>query len=730
MQTSLESPYSPAFLLADVPAAPTAAPTVVSDLTNGVQISVAYSAVSSNGGSSITSYELQKGSTSLTDFVTISGVEPKSLALSFTVTLKVTRGAYYSFRYRAVNSVGPSDWSPVSIIQAATVPPAPPTPVYKTADSSSVTLTFLTPTDNGGSQILNYYLYRDTGVKTSAIDQLESGYTGGSEYQITGLTANTVYRFALVVKNLYGNSLQSMAVSVQTSTTPKQIAAPTVDWTSSSKTSLYIQWASVSDPTATILGYILSMDDGMGGSFSDIFKGVFEPSIFSYEVTGLTTGLQYRFKVRAAGYNDEGPDSNIASFYACTAPSDFLSPVLVQSTNSTIQIEWTAPLDDGGCSLTGYAVFRDDGSSGSVITEVNSSNDAAVRGNPSLSGMTITSFPSGSEGSAFRVKVTAFNNGGRQADSGIQTFILASVPVTPTDAPVKDSTVTSSSVIKVSYGTTPPFNGNSPILTYSLEMDDGLGGSFSIIVGYTSNSLLTSYTISSNIVKGREYRFRYRVKNSVGWSGYSPIGFVLAANVPSTPPKPTFSSYSSDTLYLTIHPPKDNGGSPLLSYKLYRDTGLSFTSAFSLVATMTPDSLVYSATLSSGSYSVGLTYRFKVFATNIVGSSEYSDEAYISFGDVPPQPTAISALTAVTTRTTIYVEWTQVVSQLPVTGWILNMDDGKLGTMTPIYNGTNRPDLTSYKVGDLTTGLPYRFSVQAVDSNGISIASSTTSIYA
>ena len=171
--------------------------------------------------------------------------------------------------------------------------------------------------------------------------------------------------------------------------------------------------------------------------------------------------------------------------------------------------------------------------------------------------MTITDFPTSSEGSAFRVKITAFNSGGRQADSSSQTFILASVPDTPTDSSVSDTSVTSSSVIKVSYGTTPSFNGNCPILSYSLEIDDGLGGNYTKLIGYTSNSLITSYTISSGIIKGREYKLRYRVKNNAGWSDYSSIGFVLAANVPSIPPKPIFSYFNSDTLYLLIQPPKD-----------------------------------------------------------------------------------------------------------------------------------------------------------------------------
>ena len=246
------------------------------------------------------------------------------------------------------------------------------------------------------------------------------------------------------------------------------------------------------------------MDDGNGGVFTDIFEGVFEPSIFSYYVTGLITGLQYRFKIRAAGINDQGPESNIASFYACTEPSEFQSPSLIISNITSIQIQWSATRDDGGCSLKGYAVFRDDGNRGSITTEVNASNDRAIRGNPSINEMTITDFPTIFEGSAFRVNIIAFNSGGRQADSSSQTFILASVPDTPIDSLVSDTSVTSSSVIKVSYGTTSHFNGNSPILSYSLEIDDGLGGSYTKLVGYTSNSLITSYTISSGIIKGRE----------------------------------------------------------------------------------------------------------------------------------------------------------------------------------------------------------------------------------
>ena len=47
-------------------------------------------------------------------------------------------------------------------------------------------------------------------------------------------------------------------------------------------------------------------------------------------------------------------------------------------------LEWTAPNDDGGCPITGYAVFRDDGVTGDPTVEINSDNDIDIRNKPTL----------------------------------------------------------------------------------------------------------------------------------------------------------------------------------------------------------------------------------------------------------------------------------------------------------------------------------------------------------
>jgi hypothetical protein len=76
-------------------------------------------------------------------------------------------------------------------------------------------------------------------------------------------------------------------------------------------------------------------------------------------------------------------------------------------------------------------------------------------------------------------------------------------------------------------------DGSSEILSYSLEIDDGTGGDFTEVVGLLSDYLLFEYIVTGdNILKATLYRLRYRARNEIGWSDYSPIAYVKAANVP------------------------------------------------------------------------------------------------------------------------------------------------------------------------------------------------------
>lgn len=156
----------------------------------------------------------------------------------------------------------------------------------------------------------------------------------------------------------------------------------------------------------------------------------------------------------------------------------------------------------------------------------------------------------------------------RDALSDVAYALLASVPLKPTDVPASDSTVTSSTVIRVTYsvgtvGVTAPDDGGSPLVSYEVQMDDGLGGDFVSLSGKDLNTLVTHLTVTQGIKKGRVHRFRYRAKNAVGWGDFSDEASILAANVPSAPVAPTYNSFSSNTLNVVIGTSADNGGTAI-----------------------------------------------------------------------------------------------------------------------------------------------------------------------
>jgi len=216
-------------------------------------------------------------------------------------------------------------------------------------------------------------------------------------------------------------------------------------------------------------------------------------------------------------------------------------------------------------------------------------------------------------------------------------------------------------------------------------MDDGFSGSFTSLIGYSSNSMLTAYTVTKNIYKGRQHRFKYRAKNFVGWGPFSSVSDVLAATVPKAPDRPLFSSFNNGDLIITIPLTEDNGGSAVTNYELEVDAGDDFSSDFNPVPNYSGQPLSYTSGLADGLV-LGRVYRFRSRAVNIIGKSLYSREAYIAYGDVPAKPDP--PIRIYSDETTISVQWTQpAITDLQTKGYILNMDDGQNTDLVPIYIG-------------------------------------------
>lgn len=115
-------------------------------------------------------------------------------------------------------------------------------------------------------------------------------------------------------------------------------------------------------------------------------------------------------------------------------------------------------------------------------------------------------------------------------------------------------------------------NGGSAIISYSLEVDDGAGGSFIEIVG--GSPLSAPYTLNSKVVttavaSGATYRVRYRTYNVHGWGDYSPEGSITAATVPDSTDEPSLTISGTDVL-ISWTAPSDTGGAgvAITQYKI------------------------------------------------------------------------------------------------------------------------------------------------------------------
>jgi hypothetical protein len=79
--------------------------------------------------------------------------------------------------------------------------------------------------------------------------------------------------------------------------------------------------------------------------------------------------------------------------------------------------------------------------------------------------------------------------------------------------------------------------GGSPITSYVILWDQGLGGALSVLMGTTTPNLSTDILITTGITSGTNYTFAYYGRNAIGdgWDGVSPLPEVkiLAAIKPS-----------------------------------------------------------------------------------------------------------------------------------------------------------------------------------------------------
>lgn len=187
------------------------------------------------------------------------------------------------------------------------VPGAPTIGTATATGSTSATVTFTAPVDDGGATITSYTAVSSPGGITGSVSQ-----SGSGTITVSGLTSGVAYTFTVYATNKVGNSTSSSASnSITTWTVP---GTPTIGTaTVASGTSATVTYtAPGSNGGTAITSYTaISTPGNITGSVSQSGSG-------TITVSGLTAGTAYTFKVYA---------TNAVGNSAQSAASNSITPV-------------------------------------------------------------------------------------------------------------------------------------------------------------------------------------------------------------------------------------------------------------------------------------------------------------------------------------------------------------------------------------------------------------------
>jgi hypothetical protein len=196
----------------------------------------------------------------------------------------------YGFKVTAVSIVGKGPQSVMSNIVALPDVPRPPTDVTARAANAKARVAWAEPT-NGGSPITGYVVTPYIGDVPQVPQAFGPSPTVAT---VVGLTNGATYTFRVAAVNAVGTGPQSSpSNAVQPATVPDP---PTIGIASGGHSQATVSWtAPAFDGGSPITGYVVTPYVAGVAQPAQVFNSTLTTQV----VTGLTNGTTYKFKVAA-----------------------------------------------------------------------------------------------------------------------------------------------------------------------------------------------------------------------------------------------------------------------------------------------------------------------------------------------------------------------------------------------------------------------------------------------
>jgi parallel beta-helix repeat protein len=343
--------------------------------------------------------------------------------------------------------------------------------------------------------------------------------------------------------------------------------------------------------------------------------------------------------------------------------------------NSFVNLTWEDPILDGGSSIIGYNIYKNDTAGVYAFVPYDQMwfNDTGL-----------------ANGITYTYNVTAINSNGEGEN--------ATISATPSTVPSNVENLQ----IKEDYGyvniswNPPDFDGGSALIEYRIYRNGTTGP-------YDTVSTNQPWYNDTNVSEGVSYTYNITAMNNNGEGPNSTImGTPLVPTPPSTPLNPQTGS-GDGYVNLSWEKPTSDGGSAITGYNIYRN-GTTEVYVFVPIGQMW-----YNDT----NVTNNITYSYNVSAVNGIGEgSRTMDITGTPF--VPTVPTIVEDLQAEEGNGYVNLTWDipSFDGNSPITGYNIYRN----GTIGPFsfVSATQR----WYKDTDVVNEITYTYNVSAINAIG------------
>jgi fibronectin type 3 domain-containing protein len=548
-------------------------------------------------------------------------------------------------------------------------PPSAPRNLMAEGSEGKVTLHWQEPLDDGNYSIRKYLVHRGPSADDlrvyHVLDDIWSFVDEDVEYGVD-------YYYAVQATNFKGYSPLSNVV------VGRPMAAPDapVNLTGTVLVdSIELEWEAP-DFTGGIPLTEFRLYRGLTEDAMELIATVPHPT-FTFSDTDLVDQTTYVYHLTCA--NDYKESRGLASI-TLRAAGVTTPPRELDHTYGElfIRVTWEVPEDVFGFAVDRYNVYRTDGD-----------------GEPGLVGTTSARWfldDVVEVGTAYTYTVTAVNAKGESDPSEALEATARVRPASPMDTGATAERL----LVQVTWSP-PGFDGASPVLEYRVYHEDdgwqllgsvGAGGALVFLHGVPYDGTARSYRVTA--------------VNAEGESDPGPVVTTRAYQVPD-PPEDLMIERGDGQLTLEWKVPTSDGGTPILSFNLFRRS--SSEEDYTLLLTLPAGTIRHVDDTTTN----GVEYFYRATASNFVGESTPSPQASAVPAGLPLPPLEVSAEGL---NGSAKVTWRppEDAGGLPVEGYrVYLVAEG----MELVLKAEVGPDIGELVVTDLENGMVHIFAVMA-----------------